>query len=439
MRKVMKKKNIILAVLLLAGFFPLLTGHVPELPSSKSASESIYQTDICQYLTHNLFAIVFSVIALFIGIFILSYGTYLYRHIRKYDWGEGCVLLGFFILFSGIWILTDSRILDVFTNSCGGAIDSSVINFFSFMSFMLLPIIFISFLRVLTFDIPGMTGIEALLLLNFAAFVALIFLRVSKNVYFFSLMAHHLLMFILMILVSICHARNFFCPTDRQKQHIARGVLLFMVFSVVALLCFLFVSRRVYAILYGIGFAILILYMIKILIYRMMTAYQEIVKLDMYKSMSYTDVLTGVKNRNAFIIDQKSLRIDARTCFVIADVNGLKQINDLLGHRLGDEIICRAARALQTAFDSIGVCYRIGGDEFAIICENTDENTVQAALAEMKREIERENETAPSQILLACGYAFGSSEITGAEALFDAADKAMYLNKKTQETSATDV
>lgn len=429
MRNVIKKKKIILAVLLLAGFFPVLTGRVPELPSSKSTSEAIYQTDICHYLTHNLFAIVFSVIALFLGIFTLIYGSYLHRHIRRYDWGEAGILLGLFVFLSGIWVLTDSRILDVFATSCGGVINDNVIHFFSFMSFMLLPIVFISFLKVLTFEIRGMTVIEALLLLNFAVFVVLIFLQVSKSIYFFSLMTHHLLMFILMILVSIRHVRNFFCPTDLEKQHIARGVLLFMTFSVVALLFFLFVSRRVYAILYGIGFAILIVYMIKILAYRMMVAYQEIIKLNMYKSMSYTDVLTGVKNRNAFIAARKNLRIDERVCLVMADVNGLKQINDRYGHLVGDEIICRAARALQTAFSSIGVCYRIGGDEFAVICENTNEKAVKAALAKMELEIERENEAAPTQIQLACGYAFGSNGITGADTLFDAADKAMYSKK----------
>ena len=429
--KVQKKKKLIWVILLAAAFFPVLAGRVPALPSSKSASAPFPLTDIRQYLAYNLFAILFSVIALFLGIFILAYGAYLHRRIRKYEWGKAGISLGLFILLSGIWVLTDSRILDVFTTSSGGALDSSVVHYFSFLSFMLLPLVFLSFLRLLTFDFRGMSVIEALLMLNFTVFLALIFLGVPKNIYFFSLLTHHFLMFLLMILASARHGRNFFCPTDRQKQNIARGVLLFMVFSIAALLFFLFSRKQVYAALYGTGFLILILYMIKILVHRMTTAYQEILTLDTYKALSYTDVLTGVKNRNAFMEYQKTLRIDGQVCLVVADVNGLKQINDLFGHRLGDEIICRAAQALQEAFSSLGVCYRIGGDEFAVICEHADEEAVKAALAGMKLENGKETDAALPRISLACGYAFGGGGIDTPQALFDAADKAMYRDKNS--------
>ena len=63
------------------------------------------------------------------------------------------------------------------------------------------------------------------------------------------------------------------------------------------------------------------------------------------------------------------------------DLNGLKRINDQMGHHVGDQAIYTAARCIQIAFDRAGDCYRIGGDEFAVILtgENVSNKTMVAA------------------------------------------------------------
>ncbi len=56
------------------------------------------------------------------------------------------------------------------------------------------------------------------------------------------------------------------------------------------------------------------------------------------------------------------------------DINGLKCINDSLGHAAGDELICAAADCMKECFQNYGNVYRIGGDEFVIIMtEKTEE------------------------------------------------------------------
>lgn len=95
--------------------------------------------------------------------------------------------------------------------------------------------------------------------------------------------------------------------------------------------------------------------------------------------MSYEDALTGLYNRNKY---SQALEQDwsespwlGVACF---DLNGLKQVNDQLGHSAGDTLICRAARQLRAVFD--GKAYRIGGDEFVIIDDTRDQAAFQAAV-----------------------------------------------------------
>lgn len=100
---------------------------------------------------------------------------------------------------------------------------------------------------------------------------------------------------------------------------------------------------------------------------------------DRLRYLSTHDQLTGLYNRAFF--DAEMNRIGASRDFpvsiVIADINGLKQINDSGGHEKGDQAIRKAAESIMTAFRAGDVVARIGGDEFAILLPKTDEETAQ--------------------------------------------------------------
>jgi diguanylate cyclase (GGDEF)-like protein len=90
-----------------------------------------------------------------------------------------------------------------------------------------------------------------------------------------------------------------------------------------------------------------------------------------------TDPLTGVKSKHAYLNKEKeindAIKGDGTEDFsvVVCDVNGLKKINDTLGHKAGDEYILAAARMVCEIFDHSPV-YRIGGDEFVMILTGRD-------------------------------------------------------------------
>ena len=103
---------------------------------------------------------------------------------------------------------------------------------------------------------------------------------------------------------------------------------------------------------------------------------------------AYQDGLTGVKSKHAYIEDEKTLNkgISDRTLsnlgIVVCDVNGLKKINDSLGHKAGDEYICKASKMICDVF-SHSPAYRIGGDEFVVVLTGRDYDNRTALIHEL--------------------------------------------------------
>ena len=98
---------------------------------------------------------------------------------------------------------------------------------------------------------------------------------------------------------------------------------------------------------------------------------------DEAQTIALTDPLTGVKSKHAFLLKQK--QIDASIeggdadafAVVVCDVNGLKVINDTLGHKAGDEYIIKACRMICDIFQHSPI-FRTGGDEFVVVLTGRD-------------------------------------------------------------------
>ena len=91
--------------------------------------------------------------------------------------------------------------------------------------------------------------------------------------------------------------------------------------------------------------------------------------------LSRTDELTRLYNRHGYEEDISEIRekgVDDDLILISADINGLKTVNDNLGHAAGDELIKGAAYCLLSAVGSIGKIYRTGGDEFIAIVHSSD-------------------------------------------------------------------
>lgn len=105
--------------------------------------------------------------------------------------------------------------------------------------------------------------------------------------------------------------------------------------------------------------------------------------------ITLTDNLTRQGNRYAYTKECNRLdEIDSLTdySFILMDINGLKTVNDTVGHDAGDELIIGAAKCIEKSFSKYGKIYRIGGDEFVIILKCSEEE-LNAAIEFFDNEI----------------------------------------------------
>lgn len=150
--------------------------------------------------------------------------------------------------------------------------------------------------------------------------------------------------------------------------------------------------------------------------------------------LAYTDPLTGVKSKRAYLeaIEQinNGLADETVTEFgvIVFDLNGLKNINDTFGHDAGDRYIKAGCQLICDTFGHSPV-YRIGGDEFAVILEGKDYRDRDELIRAFNAVIE-EN-LAEDAVVVSTGIDVYDIEIdTDFSTVFERADKKMYERKR---------
>ncbi len=155
--------------------------------------------------------------------------------------------------------------------------------------------------------------------------------------------------------------------------------------------------------------------------------------------LAYHDGLTGIGNRTAFeerLAELEKAQSGSPVGIVMFDVNDLKYVNDNLGHPLGDVLIKTAAEIISASFSSENdECFRIGGDEFAVIMRG--ENIAQRYEKGMIvfNEQTEQRSSSPENVLrisIAHGFFVYDSEcgLTRIEEAYKKADEKMYETKR---------
>ena len=116
--------------------------------------------------------------------------------------------------------------------------------------------------------------------------------------------------------------------------------------------------------------------------------------------MAVIDDLTGLHNRRGFnLLAEQHLKNVQRTqqkaVFFFADLDGLKQINDTLGHDVGDRAIREAAKVIATAFRSSDISARLGGDEFVVLATNAASEGAEAIVRRVQELVSQFNSAKP--------------------------------------------
>ena len=157
------------------------------------------------------------------------------------------------------------------------------------------------------------------------------------------------------------------------------------------------------------------------------------------RTLAYKDALTGVKSKLAYVEyeakknDAISKGIDIHFSVAVFDVNGLKKINDTLGHKKGDQLIISACTTICKHFKHSPV-FRIGGDEFVAFFENEDYENRYELEESFNAKMECKDD--PEQPVIAMGVSdFISGQDNSLHDVFIRADKLMYERKHKLKNS----
>jgi len=175
----------------------------------------------------------------------------------------------------------------------------------------------------------------------------------------------------------------------------------------------------------------------------MRSAKRNAALINKLSSMYITDVLTGLKNRYGFELETHRMynivQTENRTMVIIGiDMDGLKIINDTYGHPEGDFALCTLADAIREAAFSDEIGFRVGGDEFQVLCLDYSENSVAKFFKRFNGYLDEFNKNSkkPYNVCASYGYCICSTGVglTLSEWLTKSDDRMYDMKEKNRPT-----
>ena len=191
-----------------------------------------------------------------------------------------------------------------------------------------------------------------------------------------------------------------------NKQIIEIIPIVFLAFSFITGLIFPLIIGKDYSKIFctTIGIAVFVYYVFMIL------------------ELTRKDALTGLLNRQAYYSTIENNYSDI-TAIISIDMNGLKKINDTLGHAAGDEAIITISSCFLKVAKFNQFVFRVGGDEFIIICKKTSEEALMELVNNIKKKVSETKYT------ISIGYSYSKDPNKNIENMVKESDEMMYKDK----------
>ncbi|WP_433931359.1 diguanylate cyclase [Sorangium cellulosum] len=167
------------------------------------------------------------------------------------------------------------------------------------------------------------------------------------------------------------------------------------------------------------------------------------------EELATMDGLTGLLNKRAMleVADQKitaARRFSRRLSVLVTDIDHFKKVNDTYGHDVGDVIIKGLGDVLRRAKRTTDAVARFGGEEFVVICEETDARGAMLLAERVREELARTTfhaagSNGPVQCEVTCSIGIATYPEAGStwEELFKAADESLYVSKRSGRNRST--
>lgn len=337
--------------------------------------------------------------------------------------------LGVLVAVVGIWILGESQMTQfVFSNM-------NVMSMITFIMFLAIPIAGIRY--VMSIKSFAMQGILKAMYWYFTVQALVILLLQLFKIVDILISVHfvNLTIIIMALLLVFTIAYEYITLGEKKILQKIISISIFAIFAVAELVANIFLHNLQSGAILSFGVIVFVVMESIFAIQQLREVYKHGKLADFYKWLSIKDSQTNCLNHREFDRRLETIRMNSKLSIICFDINNLKEINDGFGHQSGDTAITSAAEALNSVFAPVGQCYRIGGDEFAVISEQIeDEEKMRQLISEFDVKISKEDKKLDFELQVAHGYAFYDPALDKTPVDISArADSNMYLNKAAQK------
>lgn len=390
---------------------------------------------ILNLLKQNLVSFITCILLLFVGLLLVIADIPINMRTQK---NHELLFLGLFSICVSIWCLAELHIVELFFD------DSRMIQMTSCYSLMLIPFSLILYLNAaIGFKnkavVPVLCG---LCILGFVASWTLHFLKI-KDIHETLTFSH-----INVAIASVLLVTTVIKATVQRSKK--QGTRIYVILRTVGL-CSIAVAAlidmaRFYsghtsdsAMFVRIGMLIFTVCYGSSSLENTINAVKLGAQAEFASRLAYQDGLTGIGNRTAFeerLVKLDSEKGDTSIGIVMFDVNDLKYVNDNLGHPIGDSMIRAAADIISASFgNDKEECFRIGGDEFAVIlCGGSVKERYEEGMLNFNELTEQHNGSPNCKFRVSIAHGFfiydGECGLERVQDAYKKADEKMYETKR---------
>lgn len=370
---------------------------------------SIYIGDksaICIGIIHDDFVAYIIGFAIFaVGIVLVAIGIYAYVKLRQVS---DLFYLGMFAVFLAVWMLNERRATKMILSG------SLVCSYVSFISLMILPMSFILYVRE-QFNDKEHISWKILLTCSFLQSTGTVLLQIL-NVKDLreTLLSTHLMIVAVLLNLLYRVTKEIVTIGFSNRMKVTLFGLVSCVVAGLADIIFYYISiggatRMAAAVVFLIWLVVCGIFAVK----QTYGMWKKAKQAKHYEEMAYHDQLTGLYNRTAYEEFMEGVDVKKSSCVIVMfDLNDLKKCNDMYGHEAGDSYIILCAKIISEAFENIGTCCRIGGDEFCVIVNEDNLPRCEKALKELDKKVEEANrQKREYEVHIAYGYAIYDKEL----------------------------
>jgi len=408
-----------------------MTFSSPYVQMSGQINEVLYGTEVMHYaylVRQYSIRLLIAILVLVIGLIVMiTDGLFLKKQ------GRGFVHAGLFAVLLGLWMLAESRMLQFITGS------ELLIGTLAYLALPLFPIPLLAYLSdyILKHYKKPLKMLKYIFAAHF--FMIIVFYLTGLMDFFQSVFISQFWLVFAMILAIILLIREVIEDHNTDAAQFIKAFIVLFIFASVELIGFALGDYQNTSLFLSLGVAILMIILLinytRYVIQRMKLSHEK----ELYEKLAYMDHVTQGQNRLAFERDLDEIFKDPikreQLRLILFDLDELKSINDAYGHVVGDQAIKEAFDIIMEAFNDHGMCYRIGGDEFACLYQTTDDDQYQ----NKKKFIDEKTKSFEDATPYHFGLSYGSATIVGTDMsskdLIHQADIDMYQHKKNRKSS----